>query len=74
MDGAQFRNVVGFLLRPTTTDRRVDAMGHQAQSSQRAKRFRLILSKRRTRLRSAYGHWGLQREAPHATKWPQTRC
>jgi hypothetical protein len=29
MDGAQFRNVVGFLGRPTTTDRRVDAMGQQ---------------------------------------------
>ena len=27
MAGAQFRNVVGFLGRPTTTDRRVDAMG-----------------------------------------------
>jgi hypothetical protein len=27
MGGAQFRNVVGFLGRPTTTDRRVDAMG-----------------------------------------------
>jgi hypothetical protein len=25
--GAQFRNVVGFLGRPTTTDRRVDAIG-----------------------------------------------
>ena len=28
MDWAQFRNVVGFLGRPTTIDRRVDAMGH----------------------------------------------
>jgi hypothetical protein len=28
MDGAQFRNVVGFLGRPTTIDRCVDAMGH----------------------------------------------
>ena len=27
MNGAQFRNVVGFLGRPTTTDRRIDAMG-----------------------------------------------
>ena len=27
MDGAQFHNVVGFLRRPTTSDRRVDAMG-----------------------------------------------
>ena len=29
MDSAQFRNVVGFLDRPTTIDRRVDAMGQQ---------------------------------------------
>jgi hypothetical protein len=29
MDWAQFRNVVGFLGRPTTIDRRVDAMGQQ---------------------------------------------
>jgi hypothetical protein len=28
MDWAQFRNVVGFLGRPTTIDRCVDAMGH----------------------------------------------
>jgi hypothetical protein len=28
MDGAQFRNVVGFRSRPTIADRRVDAMGH----------------------------------------------
>ena len=27
MEGAQFRNLVGFVGRPTTTDRRVDAMG-----------------------------------------------
>ena len=29
MDGVQFHNVVGCLGRPTTTDRRVDAMGHK---------------------------------------------
>jgi hypothetical protein len=28
MDGAQFRNLVGFLGRPTTIDGCVDAMGH----------------------------------------------
>ena len=28
MDGTQFRNVVGFLRRPTTADRRVAAIGH----------------------------------------------
>lgn len=28
MNGAQFRNVVGFLGRPTTIDGCVDAMGH----------------------------------------------
>ena len=29
MDGAQFRNFVGFLGRPTTIDRCVDAMGQE---------------------------------------------
>jgi hypothetical protein len=33
MDGPQFRNLVGFLGRPTTIDRCVDAMGQQATSS-----------------------------------------
>ena len=33
MDGAQFRSVVGFLGRPTTTVRRVDAMGHLQKSA-----------------------------------------
>ena len=28
MDGAQFRNLVGFLGRPTTTGRRFDSMSH----------------------------------------------
>jgi hypothetical protein len=28
LDGAQFRNLVGFLGRPTTIDGCVDAMGH----------------------------------------------
>jgi hypothetical protein len=32
MDGAQFRNFVDFLGRPTTIDRCVDAMGQQATS------------------------------------------
>jgi hypothetical protein len=32
MDGAQFRNLVDFLGRPTTIDRCVDAMGQQATS------------------------------------------
>ena len=32
-DEAQFRNVVRFLGRPTTSDRRVDAMGQEATFS-----------------------------------------